>query len=66
MKGLGGVALLEEVCDWVVDFEISKAHAKLRVSSQVRISGGSSQLILQHYVCLHVAMLTNTDNGQNP
>jgi hypothetical protein len=36
-EGLGGVALLEEVCHWEVSFEVSKAHTRSSLALSVSL-----------------------------
>jgi hypothetical protein len=59
LEGLGGVALLEEVCHWEVGFEISKPQScSLSMVQDITRSYCSS-------TCLHAALLpTMTIMGQ--
>ena len=59
-KGLGGVALLQEVCQ-LDGFQVSKAHARPSLSNLsaccLQIKMESSQLWLQHLAHLLPAMM---------
>ena len=57
LEGLGGVNLVKNVCQWEMGFEVSKAHAKSRVSlledQKVELSATSPALCLIE--CYHAS-----------